>query len=756
MRIGLAMPVAVAVMAGAVLGSWLGPACNTLWLTSALGILLLVLATVRLRYCLWLAIVCWGVVAIQSQWARQLPVGLSGEDVRVEGRITQTQQISGGLRLLLKVERCEAPDLRPDCERLQRVRVSAYALESPLPQPGERWMMTLRLRPPSGFMNPGAFDYAHWLWREGIDATGYVRQEPSAQRLTAASFSLRQQAHAMLEEQPLSPRTRRWLAALTLGLGDQLTQSDWKLLNASGTTHLVVISGLHVGLVASFVLLLARQAARWITPGNWRLRAWPWWLSAAAALGYALLAGMEPPAMRAMIMSVVGLWVLSGRHAPGPWQGWWLALAAVLVIDPVALWRPGLWLSFVAVAWLIIIWQGRPRPQGLRGWCWAVLRSQCLLAPLMAAAVLVAFGRVAPTAPLINLVAVPLMSLFMVPLALLGWLLTPVPYASTAAWWLFEQGLGGFYSALEMAVVHWPLWEPSRYLQLPWALGLLVMALCWGLPGTARWLKRGALTIVMLVPFWPASPRLSGDDLLITVYDVGQGQLIELRSTHQRMLVDTGPRYRSGFMPLETLWPPGQHFDLVLVSHSDSDHAGGVQALRDQHQVEEWRAPALEPLAVQRLDCQRGDEWQRDGAHYRVLWPNADQGESSSNDRSCVLSVQVGQQQVLITGDVGRQVERRLIGDLNSPVTVLVAGHHGSASSSGLQFVRAADARHVIFSAGRDNPFGHPNDDVVRRFREQGSCLWNTAQDGAIQLRLSPGASLEINPLRESTPRQRC
>ncbi|KPQ25718.1 MAG: DNA internalization-related competence protein ComEC/Rec2 [Halomonas sp. HL-48] len=757
MRVGLAMPAAISVMAGGALGGWLGPGGNTLQLATLLGITLLLLAVVGGRYCLWWVMACWGLVAVQSQWADQLPLGLSGEDVRVEGRVTETQQVNDGMRLLLDVQRCEAPARRPDCNGLERVRVSAYAFDDVSPQPGERWQMTLRLRPPNGFMNPGSFDFAHWLWREGIHATGYVRQEPPPERLSAAPFSLRQQAHARLDDHSLAPRTKRWLAALTLGLGDQLVQDDWELLNASGTTHLVVISGLHVGLVASFTLLIARQAARWVSPGNWRLQTWPWWLSGVAALGYALLAGMAPPAMRAMIMTVVGLWVMSGRHAPGPWQGWWLALAAVLILDPVALWRPGLWLSFLAVAWLIIIWQGRPRPQGLRGWGWALLRSQLLLAPLMAAAVLIAFGRVAPAAPLINLIAVPFMSLVMVPLALLGWLLTPLPFASTAVWWLFEQGLEVFYTALEYAVVHWPQWEPPRYLHLPWALGLCITALSWGLPGMAAWLRRGVLVAVIVVPFWPASPRSAEGELLITVYDVGQGQLVELRSADYRMLVDTGPRYRSGFMPLETLWPPGQYFDRVVVSHGDSDHAGGVQALRDQHRVGEWRAPLSEPLAVPSNPCERGDRWQRDGVSYEVLWPNAEQAEASANDRSCVLVIDAGEQRVVITGDVGRQVERRLVGDLASPVTALVAGHHGSASSSGLQFVRAVDPRHVIFSAGRDNPFGHPNDTVVRRFREQGSCLWNTAQDGAIQLRLSPGAAPEIKTLRQAfKPRQRC
>ncbi len=128
----------------------------------------------------------------------------------------------------------------------------------------------------------------------------------------------------------------------------------------------MVISGLHVSLVAGFVLLLGRGAARLMTPGRWRLAVWPWWLAAFGASGYALLAGLEPPALRALTMTLVGLWVASGRHAPGPWQGWWLALALVLLLDPLSAWRPGLWLSFGAVAMLILMWQGRPRPRGPR------------------------------------------------------------------------------------------------------------------------------------------------------------------------------------------------------------------------------------------------------------------------------------------------------------------------------------------------------------------------------------------------------
>ena len=160
----------------------------------------------------------------------------------------------------------------------------------------------------------------------------------------------------------------RWLAALTLGAGERLTQDDWDLLNATGTTHLMVISGLHVGLVTSVALWLLRFLARVVTPGRWRLAAWPWWLAGAAALGYAGLAGFEPPALRATVMALLGLWVASGRHAPGPWQAWWLALLVVVTGDPLTVWQPGLWLSFLAVGVLIAAWQGRPVPRGARGW----------------------------------------------------------------------------------------------------------------------------------------------------------------------------------------------------------------------------------------------------------------------------------------------------------------------------------------------------------------------------------------------------
>ncbi|MGP9642110.1 MULTISPECIES: DNA internalization-related competence protein ComEC/Rec2 [unclassified Halomonas] len=746
MPFGMAIPAALAALLGAVIAGLSGitGAMNPFVGVSLLGVLLLM--AWRAKAAFWLLLGGWVVVGIHQEWGSRLPEGLNGEDVVVEARVLSVTPLGDAQRLLLAVKTCEGPTHHPACDTLNKVRVTAY--NAPTYYAGEQWRMTLRLRPPRGFANPGTFDFEQWLWREGIHATGYVRQEPAPTQLATAGFSVRKLALDVLERQPLGERTRRWLAALTLGEGSQLTQEDWSLLNATGTTHLVVISGLHVGLVAGFALLLAKLIARLTTPLNWRMRVWPWWVAALVTIGYAYLAGMEPPAMRAMVMTLVGLWVLSGRHSPATWQAWWLALAVILLLDPLSLWRPGLWLSFVAVAWLIIIWQGRTRPKGVKGWCWALLRSQLLLAPLMAAAVLIAFGRMAPGAPIINVIAVPWVSSIMVPLALLGWIFSPLPWLGTGMWWLFEQALSVFYVFLTVTSERWPLWEPDHALVYPLSGALLLLALCWGLPGVVSWLKVGATCLVVSLAWWLPLEQIPKGTLRVTVHDVGQGQLIELRSQQYRLLYDTGPRFQAGFMPLQTLWSPGQRFDEVIVSHADSDHAGGIGALLESHAVTHWRAPLGEALPVTATPCERGQQWQRDGITYRFLWPPAGSNDYSANDRSCVLEVSAGEHQLLITGDVSRDIERRFLKDIDVPLSVLVAGHHGSRTSSGVQFVQHTTPLHVIFSAGRNNAFQHPVDDVVRRFRAYKSCLWSTGHDGALRFWLQKDHPVSMTPMR--------
>ncbi|XKE46760.1 DNA internalization-related competence protein ComEC/Rec2 [Halomonas organivorans] len=728
------MPLALAALGGVLSGHLV----SATWLQGLGLVLLVALAVRRWQGVLLLGVFLAATLQVLLLKGDELALGLARQDLVLEGRLVAVSRETRLARLTLEVERCRprSPGL-PACEGLSRIRLSAY--DPPTLAVGERWRLAARLRPPSGFANPGAFDYRAWLWREGIQATGYVRDDPPPRKLADAPFSLRRAALDHLEDQALSPRPRRWLAALTLGAGERLTADDWALLNASGTTHLMVISGLHVGLVAGFALWLARGLARGLAPGGWRMAVWPWWAAGVSAAAYAGLAGLEPPAARATIMVVVGLWAASGRHAPGPWQAWWLAMALVVLAAPLSVWRPGFWLSFAAVAWLILIWQGRPRPRGAPGWAWALVRTQLLLAPPMAGAVLLGFDRLAPVAPLVNLVAVPLVGSLMVPLGLAGWALAWAPPLSGACWALFAWLGEILASLLAVATDLLPLWQPDPAMVLPLALALAALGLGWGLPGLDIRLRWAATPLLAALPLWP-SPAVPGPgELRVRVHDVGQGQLIELRTASYRALIDTGPRFASGFMPLTTLWPPGQEFDDVIVSHGDRDHAGGLEGLLDHHRVGRFLAPPEDALPVAAEPCVAGRRWRRDGVAFRLLWPPAGMRGLSDNDRSCVLLIRVGDHALLVTGDAGARVEATLLKRLEGPVSVLVAGHHGSRTSSTPRFVQRLRPRHVIFSAGRGNRFGHPAPEVVRRFRRQGSCLWNTARDGALTLWLGRG-----------------
>ncbi|MEQ5801812.1 DNA internalization-related competence protein ComEC/Rec2 [Halomonas sp. H10-9-1] len=728
---GWALPLALAVLSGIGLGASPPPG-----LAEGLGLALLVALALRCRAAqAGVLLAAWMAGCVLTVQGGQLPPGLGGVDLALEGRLEAVAPQGRLTRLVVAVERCRPiASPRLPCAELRRVRLNAYA--PPAMLAGERWALTVRLRPPGGLANPGTFDYRAWLWREGIQATGYVRDFPAPQRLAPASPDPRRLALALLDERDLPARPARWLAALTLGAGDRLSDEDWALLNASGTTHLMVISGLHVSLVAGFVLLLGRGVARLVTPGRWRLAVWPWWLAALGASGYALLAGLEPPALRALTMTLVGLWVASGRHAPGPWQGWWLALALVLLIDPLSAWRPGLWLSFGAVAMLILIWQGRPRPRGVHGWLWGLVRTQLLLAPAMAAAVLLAFDRLAPVAPLVNLVAVPLVGSLLVPLGLLGWLLIPLPGLTHACWWLFARLAEALARLLEAAVAWQPPWYPEPDQALPVALALFLLAALWGLPGLDRRLRVTAALLLGLVPLLWQPVRVPAGELVVRVHDVGQGQLVELRTAGYRLLYDTGPRFASGFTPLETLWPPGQAFDTVIVSHADGDHAGGVVGLEAQHRVVRYLGPPAALPEARGEPCTAGREWRRDGVGFRLLWPPESAQGLSDNDLSCVLEVTAGDHRLLLTGDLGKAQERRLLGGVAAPVSLLLAGHHGSATSSDPALVMALAPRHLVYSVGRHNPFGHPAPEVVRRFRRAGACQWSTGLDGALTFRL--------------------
>jgi competence protein ComEC len=267
----------------------------------------------------------WACLSAQFALDDRLPATLEGETRWVEGRVVGLPQYSDG------VVRFELADAESRRTRLPTSMRLAWFGGPPVSS-GERWRLAVKLKRPAGLLNPHGFDYEAWLLSRGVGATGTVKDGRRLQPAQGAWRDSVRQALAQVDAQGRSGA----LAALVLGDGSGLSRDDWQVLQDTGTVHLLVISGQHIGLLAGLVYLLVAGAARY---GVWPARL-PWlpWacaLAFSAALGYGLLAGFEVPVRRACAMiGLVLLWRLRYRH-PDPWWAWLLAFNGVLAFDPL-------------------------------------------------------------------------------------------------------------------------------------------------------------------------------------------------------------------------------------------------------------------------------------------------------------------------------------------------------------------------------------------------------------------------------------
>lgn len=702
------------------------PALPPVWLMVLLAVVALMLLPFR-SYPLAFLLLGFTWACVSAHWALQdrLPVALDGETRWLEGRVVGLPQNSDG------VVRFELADAHSRHGKLPSLmRLAWYA--GPPVSSGERWRLAVKLKRPSGLLNPDAFDYEAWLLAQRIGATGTVKD---GQRLGEARWAWRDSLRQRLLAVDAQGREGA-LAALVLGDGSGLSREDWQTLQDTGTVHLLVISGQHIGMLAAVMYWLVAGLARY---GLWPLR-WPWlpWacgLAFAAALGYGLLAGFDVPVRRACVMvGLVLLWRLRFRHL-GAWWPLLLAFNGVLLLDPLASLRPGFWLSFAAVAVLIFTFGGR-----LGAWRWwqTWTRAQWLIAIGLCPVLLALNLPISLSGPLANLLAVPWVSLVVLPPALLGTLLLPVPFVGEGLLWLAGGLIDWLFQGLALIAGQWPAWIAPL---LPgWALaigslGAVLLLLPRGVPlRPLGW----PLLLILVVP-----PRERLDAGLADVWqlDVGQGLAILIRTRHHALLYDAGPRFRDFDLGERVVLPAlrklnVETLDLMLLSHADADHAGGALAVARRLQVKQIISgdpPGL-PAELNAQACESGRQWQWDGVSFQ-LWQWADAHDS--NQRSCVLQIEANGERLLLTGDIDKHAERVL---LQSPLNVatqwLQAPHHGSRSSSSMALLKALKPDAVLISRGQGNSFGHPHPTVIARYRQQGLRIYDSAEHGAIHLQL--------------------
>lgn len=678
---------------------------------------------------------CWACWSAQQALDDRLAPQLDGRTLWLEGRVVGLpSRTAQGVRFELE---------QPQSRRARlpgRIQVSWF--DGPAVQTGERWRLAVTLQRPTGLSNPHGPDRQAQLLARRIGATGTVK---AGELVDAATPGWR---HALRERLlALDAHGREAvLAALVLGDGSGLARQDWQVLQATGTVHLLVISGQHIGLVAGLVYALVAGLARY---GVWPQR-WPWlpWacsLAMAAALVYGWLAGAGVPVQRACLMlAVVLVWRLRFRHL-GAFFPWLLALTLVLMVEPLAALLPGFWLSFAAVA--VLIYSFGARLGGWRPWqAWT--RAQWVIAIGLLPVLLATGLPVSLSAPLANLVAVPWISLAVLPLALLGTALLPIGGVGESLLWV----AGGLLEVLLRGLSHLAAWQPAWVPPAPpfWAwvvvcLGALVLLLPRGVP------LRG-LGAVMLLALWVPRDEVPPGHVEVWQLDVGQGLAVLLRTRSHSLLYDAGPAFGDHDLGervvLPTLRKLGvRQLDVMLISHAHADHAGGAPAIHRDLPVARVLAGEAEALpdAMQAQACDNDDSWEWDGVRFSV-WRWA-QGQSS-NDRSCVLLVEARGERLLLAGDMEAGAERAWLAATDQPaVDWLQSPHHGSRSSSTEAFIRATAPRGVLISRGRNNGFGHPHGQVLERYRRHGLAVHDTAVDGALRLML--GRKGEVEGVRE-------
>lgn len=695
-----------------------------------------------------------------------LSTHLEGQDIRVEGVITDIPKRTGRTtRFIFQIEQAEFNDqvakvppriLLRYYHRHRRIRQKMPDFHA-----GDQWAFTVRLKRPNGFQNPGGFDYEAYLFRQGIRATGYIRerQEPVQKKVSHPVFNLngwRQQLETRISKQMGDDELTGLVIALANGNRHQVQEDQWQRMRQTGTNHLIAISGLHIGLVAGFAFFLARYL--WACSTRLVLT-WPAQKAAAIAAVlmasfYASMAGFSVPTKRALIMIVVvmGALILQQRISFSRLLAF--ALILVLMFDPLASIDMGFWLSFSAVAVIGYGAQGRinRRPLGQLMYIqWAVAVG---LLPLM----LLFFQYASMIAPIANLIAVPVFGFVVVPLVLTGVLaIIIIPgwqgnfFFDWAAWvvrqvwmvldWMIKWGPG-----------NWVAPDPPWWVIVCSIVGVLLLLAPRGWPG--RWL--GFIWIAPLFVIKPAVPATG--DVWLSLLDVGQGLAIVLRTREHTLVYDTGPKFNKRFdtgraVVLPYLRAQGvDSIDSLLISHGDNDHIGGARSLLAEMPTRSIISSVPDRLPGAKK-CYSGQSWVWDQVSFRVLHPGKGKF-TAGNNSSCVLLIASKHGTILLTGDIEAAAEHYLIQKYrdNLAARILVAPHHGSKTSSSHRFLETVQPEVALIPSGYRNRYRHPHPAVLNRYDQLGIRTYASPETGAIEVRLTPDG-MDISTFRTENKR---
>ena len=637
-----------------------------------------------------------------------------------------------------------------------KVRLSWYGDDRPNINAGDEWSLTIKLKHNNGLMNQGGFDYEKWLFANRITATGYVRDSKSNIALSSSNNALIHQLRQSIRSD-LSPNLQGLsyagvLNALVLGDRSLIEEDHWLLFQQTNTTHLSVISGLHIGLIStllfligSFIWRLSRRLTL-IIPAQ----VFGSILGIIGAFNYAIVAGFSIPTQRAFIMASVAFLSIVFRVQYSVWTLYGFALLLVLFFNPLSVFEVGFWLSFYAVGVILYgVSLFNSRSSLLK-----LIYLQLVICVAMLPITFWFFQSSSSLSGLANLIAIPTFSFVVTPISLLGALfgLSNMGTISQFCFSIADNALSLLaiflqqISDLSFNQLHF---SPANFLDL----AILIIGVCLLVLPRGLKLRRASLLLIA-IPILSSADHIKSRTAVIDVLDVGQGLSVVVRTKNHILIYDTGALSPSGFNMGDAALIPFlisnkiDDIDTIVISHGDNDHIGGLQAIVDHFSIDTILSSVPEEARSSAKSCHSGQSWLWDGVQFDIISPEIDT-YLKGNNASCVLKITANYSSILLTGDIEKKAEKILV---NSSADVLDADvmlipHHGSKTSSTEAFIKAISPEIAISSAGYKNPYKHPATIIVERYIDNGVKVLETSCTG--QLSFTLGEQLIISEYRK-------
>ncbi|MEM0487784.1 MAG: DNA internalization-related competence protein ComEC/Rec2 [Candidatus Bathyarchaeia archaeon] len=632
----------------------------------------------------------------------------------------------------------------------------------------------VKLRKPTGYFNPGSFQYHKYLQRQGILVIGSALSPPEILNTSKSTLTLIRE-HYLYALSFASPKTRGILKALILGQRDEILQDVRELFQITGVSHILAVSGIHVSVLFLFSTYFVKIILKWLHINISKNILT--FLSLPLVWGYIYLVGGPPSALRAGLMFTTTVFLVSFYRPFSAVNNLFIAAFFILLINPSSLWTPSFQLSFAATSGILLL---APRVSTFIDklfidygtsyekkkisvrktikWFFSIIYIS-VIAQIFTVPILIAhFNHVSLIGPIANLAVVPIMSVLILPMSFIAavFSLFSIYFAKTLIQissltleivlnilkifaeisylnlWVFSFNnieYLCFYFTLILLLIFF------RSKNLFWPF-IIVISLLWG-----------------LYVFSQSEKSKELGDFKITFLDVGHGDSIFVQlPLGSTMLIDGGTAVndfdtgRNIVAPF--LWSQRVlKVDYVVLSHAEPDHYGGLLFILKNFKPKEfWYAGESLPdelvkvlndlkkqgLVIRKL--KRGDTMRVSGVDIFVLHP-PENWSSDPNDSSLVLKIEKANRSILFTGDISKKVEIELLKSISElKAEVIKVPHHGSKYSSSYSFCQAVSPKIAIFSVGKNNPYGHPSEKIIQRYKGIGATILRTDTCGAITL----------------------